>query len=275
MSNNRTRLDRGRKSDGADYEQYIETMANGKVYFDNLGAARGSNRYETFVPFNKLTLTSAPTTVAQMYTNNSHFIHTGTATLPTMALSAQGGMNYKSQVTTPADGDTVLVTPVAAATQMYAKLHADSNWRFEAQVSINVTTFMFASFGLNENITDADPTGTAGEGAMFLFDPTREVTTGLTAAQHANWILCHKVDGTDTFTATDIAVNAGQDYELSIVIGPDLKAKFYIDGTLAGTGPALTSGDTVACFCGIELTATPTGQADMDIRYIGLSRNLG
>jgi hypothetical protein len=192
-----------------------------------------------------------------------------------IARSATGGVNLKSQATTPADGDNIIGVAVST-TAFNAPITAASLIWFATQVSIGATGFAtcFASFGLNENLTDVDPTGTAGEGAMFLYDPTVEVTTGLATAAHANWILCHKVNGTDTFTATDIPVVAGQLYDLDIKIGSDLKAKFYIDGNYVGQGPALTSGDTVGVFTGAELTATPDGQVDYDCKSIMLARTV-
>lgn len=199
---------------------------------------------------------------------------TGTGT-EVIARSTTGGVNLKTQATTPADGDNVFAAAVST-TAFNAPISSVSALHFATQIKIGATAFatMFASFGLNENLTDVDPTGTAGDGAMFLYDPTEEVTTGLTTAQHLNWILCHKVDGTDTFTATDIPVVAGQLYDLDIVLGSDLKADFYIDGNRVGEGPALTSGDTLAVFVGAELTATPDGQADFDCKSIMLARTV-
>ncbi len=265
---------RAKDSAGGDFEKFADCPAPGRMFIDNRGMPRGMPWYNWFVPFNKLTLASAATTVAQMYTNLIEFIHSGTGT-EVVALSDDGGVNYKTQVTVPADQDNVLITPVATATQMYAKLTASAKWRLAMQVSINTIVTVMASFGFDENITAVDPTGTAGEGARFLFDPTKAVTTGLTTAQHLNWILAHKVNGADTFTATTVPVAAGQDFELVIEIGPDLKAKYYIDGTYVGIGPALTSGDTVAAFFGIKCVGTPDGQQDMDIRYVNLARAMG
>jgi len=192
--------------------------------------------------------------------------------------STLGGVNLKTQASTPADGDTVYYAPTTNS-GLTVPITASSRPTFTTQVRIGSTalTTLFASFGFNENPTDADPTGTAGEGALFLYDnsSTKEVTTGLTTAQHANWILAHKVNSVDTFTATTIPVVAGRDYELEIRIGEDLAARFYIDGVLVGTGPALTSGDSVSAFAGCELTATPAGQADIDIRYIQVGRLVG
>jgi hypothetical protein len=226
---------------------------------------------EAFTNFNRLTAVSASVAAA---TTDIELEHIGTGT-EVVSRSTKGGINYKSQATTPADGDNVLVTPAETSTGMYGRISAGSGLRFETAVSINTIATVFASFGLNENLTDADPTGTAGEGALFLFDPTQEVTTGLTNAQHDCWILAHKVNGADTFTATTVKVNAGQIYNLVIELQTDLTCKFYIDGTYVGVGPALTSGDTVGVFLGLELTAAPDGQQDIDVGYVSMARNFG
>ena len=191
--------------------------------------------------------------------------------------SATGGINFQTQATTPADGDNVFYTTVTNS-GLRGPITAANRRTFSTNVALGTTALatMFASFGLNENITDVDPTGTAGEGAMFVYDPTAEFITGATAAQKLCWAIAHKVDGTDTFDFTTVKVIAGQDYNLEIIIGDDLKAKFYIDGVLlTTTSPALTSGDSVSAFVGAELTATPAGQADFDCRFIQVGRQVG
>ena len=149
---------------------------------------------------------------------------------------------------------------------------ATNKVRFAAKVGFANIVSLFGSFGLQENVTDPDPTGTAGEGAQFLFDPGSTITTGLTAGQHANWILAHKVNGADTFTATTIPVEADRDYILEIQVGTDLIASYYIDGVLVGASPALTSGDSVSAFLGVEAA---TGSAkSFDARYVSMTREL-
>lgn len=202
-------------------------------------------------------------------------VHVGTGT-EVITRAAKGGENLQTQATTPADGDNVYYAPVTSS-GLITPIRAGARPSFSTQVSIGSTALatMFASFGLNENPTDVDPTGTVGEGAMFFYDPTAEFVTGFTAAQKLCWGLAHKVDGTDTFTATTIPVVAGVDYALDIFIQEDLTAKFYINGEYVGTGPALTSGDSVSAFVGAELTATPAGQADFDCRFIQVGRLAG
>lgn len=193
-----------------------------------------------------------------------------------IARSTTGGINFKTQASTPADGDNVYFAPVTNS-GLRAPMTAASGITFSTQVAIGSTALatMFASFGLNENPTDVDPTGTAGDGAMFVYDPTAEFITGATTAQKLCWALAHKVNGADTFTFTTIPVIAGVDYALEIKIGDDLIADYYINDVLAGSSPALTSGDSVSAFVGAELTATPAGQADFDCRFIQVGRQVG
>lgn len=222
----------------------------------------GLNRLTSFTDFEFLPAASLA------FGKDPYFIEAGTGT-EVITRATKGGVNLKSQASTPANDDNVYIAGNASGHPFLATAITATNLIvLTTRVAINTITAMFASIGLNENLTDVDPTGTAGEGAMFVFDPTGEFVSG----GSANWHLAHKVDGTDTFTDTGIPVVASQGYELRIEIGTDRKAKFYIDGAYVGTGPALTASDSVGVFAGLELTATPGGQKDMDIRYIALSR---
>ncbi len=265
---NRTLLISGAGITGDDQRQEVQVPLHGKIIVDNQGKLQGVSQQECFTPFNLLPAAAAAATA------DPFFLVSGTGT-EVIARASYGGVNLKSQSTSPADGDNVLLFPAASGTGGYSPMRAGTQPRFETRVSINKITAMFASFGFNENVTDADPTGTAGDGAMFVFDPTGEFTSTLTSGQRANWAIAQKVDGTDVFTATSVPVVAGIDYELVIAIGEDLKPKFYINGVLVATGTALTSGDTVGGMVGLELTATPGEQKDVDVRYLRVTRLIG
>lgn len=193
----------------------------------------------------------------------------------TSAISARatgGGVTLTTKSSTPASGDQAYLTPVANTYAIHP-IGVLTKPRLMGTVSLPAITALVATFGFCENATDPDPTGTAGEGAMFLFDPGETVTTpGLTTAQHANWILAHKVNGVDTFTATTIPVTAGTSYRLRIEQQDDLTCKFYIDDVLVGTGPALTSGDSVKTFFGVETKAS--AQKSATLKYF-VSDRLG
>lgn len=264
----RTTLDRGKDISGADFERPFSVPLVGTQHVNSSGRAVGISRYEVLSLFDKGLATTITVDA------DRHWIIDGTGTeLQTQA--TKGGINLKSQVSTPADGDTVFITPDIGSILALLPIRPASTLRFDTIVALNTITALFASVGFNENNTDVDPTGTAGDGAMFVVDPTGEFTSTLTAAERANWALAHKVNGADTFAATSVPVLAGVDYELVVQIGTDLKPKYYINGELVGTGPVLTSGDTLAGFLGLELTATPGGQKDMDVRFVSISRGLG
>lgn len=191
----------------------------------------------------------------------------------TSAISARGaggGVTLTTKSSSPTTGDQSYLTPVASTYGIHA-VTAQTLPRWFGTVTIPTITTLVVAAGFCENATDPDPTGTAGEGAMFLFDPGDTVTTaGVTTEQHANWILAHKVNGVDTFTATSIPVVAGESYRLKIIIGIDLTAKFYINDVLVGTGPALTSGDSVKAFVGVETKAS--AQRSVTLGYLVTDR---
>ncbi len=196
---------------------------------------------------------------------------TGTGT-EVIARAATGGVNIKTQASTPAISDDAMVAGVAT-TGFVALINAKTKNVFRGRMSVTTITTVIASIGLNENPTTADPTGTAGEGAMFVFDPGLVITTGLASGAEANWILAHKVNGADTFTDTGVLVVAGLDYDFRIEIGADLKALYYINGVLVGTGPALTDGDSMSVHAAVQTKAA--AQRDINVRFLSLSRQIG
>ncbi len=241
---------------------------DGRLAFDGSGNPVALPVLTYFTNFAYLPSTSVSGPTVDLLTTES-----GTGT-EVIARSTGGGANLKTQASTPADGDNFLLIGAANSGMAAGRISANSQLRWATRLKINTITAMFLSAGLNENLTDADPTGTAGEGAQFVFDPSGEFASAV-ANYTTNWLLAHKVDGADTYTDTGIPVIAGAYYDLRIEIGTDLKAKFYLNGTLVGTGPALTSGDTVGSFIGFELTATPGEQKDIDVCFLQLSREIG
>ena len=204
-------------------------------------------------------------------------VGTGTEVI---ARSNKGGASVTTQSSTPTIGDNALLFGVSGSA-MRAVIVASAGILFRAVVGFNtdVSTGWFGSFGLDENLTDADPSGTAGDGAMFCFVPdgaaALTVATGLTAANHLCWICHTKVDGADAYQATAVPVQLNRDYLLEIQLGDDLKPKFYIDGVLVATGAtALTSGDTVGAKLGIE-NVEDSAQNSFECRMVQVARNIG
>jgi len=211
------------------------------------------------------------------------FITSGTGT-EVVARDTRGRANFKTQASTPADNDNLLLVPGNTTNILNQPVSASYLWRAVAVISLGTITAEFFSIGFNENITDADPTGTAGDGAMFFFIPNAVVTTELTnntdfdaasisAANRANWILAHKVAGTDTFTATSVPVAANTEVLLGWQIGTDRKITYTINGARVGQSPALTNAAALRFMAGIELTGTPGGQKDFSVRGIQIFRS--
>jgi hypothetical protein len=265
-------LVRTRGLKGEDSLYTLDTPPNTVVAFDSNGTPYAQrNRGLVQEDFRLPPSTSVAVGTSLLFTESG----TGTEVI---GRATKGGANLKSQASTPADNDNVLLVPVAGSGVIHP-INVTSRIIFEARVAINTITYMFAAIGLSELFTDVDPTGTAGEGAMFVFDPTAEFATGVNSAMTGsvlgNWLLAHKVNGADTIADSGIPVVAGRDYVLKIEVDADLKANFYIDGVFVGKGPALTSGDSIGAFAGLELAATPGEQKDVDIRYIEVSRAIG
>lgn len=200
-------------------------------------------------------------------------ISLGTST-EVIARSAKGGVNVKTQASSPADNDNAMLIPVSGSAQI-VPITAVSRIRFSTRVVLTQITKLVFGAGLDENFTSPIPNATAGDGCAFYFDPDAEVDTGLTDAT-ANWILTEKVNGTDTFLDSGVPVQAGKGYDLAIEIGEDLKPVYFIDGVQVGIGAsALTSGDSVGPVIGVQANGTPDAQSDFDVRYVMVERQIG
>lgn len=140
-------------------------------------------------------------------------------------------------------------------------------WR--ARVNLASVAAMFATAGISEtNTAIAINPGGSVDAAQFLADPTNSLTatTGATAAQALNWILCTSVNGTSAYLFTSIPIVALQDVELSIVVNADLTVTYNINHASVGTSVAsITANSIVKSVIGVETLATAT--AAMDVRY--------
>lgn len=246
---------------GADQRQNATVPIPGTIRVDSQGQIVGLPLVGITTTFELL-----PATAVAAGTD-SFFLLTGTSAVAA-AQAATGGVQLVSNTTNATCLAGVLTSGMSAT------IRAASEIEFYTRLNLAAVTAVVASAGLQETTTanSTDPTATAGEGALFLFDPTVTVSTGLTTAQHLNWILAHKVNGADTFTATTIPVAAGVDYELRVKIQPNLTAFYYINGVYVGVGPTLTSGDIVRGFAGAKGTAAAQ---TLTIRYASLHRNIG
>lgn len=195
----------------------------------------------------------------------------GTAT-EVIARSTKGGVNVKTQASSPADNDNAMLIGIAN-TASQVPLTAAAKPKFGTRVSLTQIAELAFGAGLDENITSPIGSATAGDGAQFLFDPTNEQATGV-ANYATNFILAQKVAGADTYIDSGVAVIAGQFYDLAIEYGADLKPRYYINGVLVGTGVAGTSGGNVHPVIGVQVAGTGA-QKDFDCQYVSVERSLG
>lgn len=252
------------KGDKADHDRNYEVpitgqgqifyLADGSPVFINSGS--GFSTFELLPNLTSLAAGKDPQSV---------MIGTGTEVV---TRSAKGGINIKSQATSPADNDNVILVGVAASPS-FTTITAAAPPRFRTRVNLARITLLVFGAGLDENITSPVSSATAGDGASFQFDPLSEVS--MVAGQTTNWVLAQKVAGVDTYIDSGVAVLAGVDYDLDIRWNSDRKPLYYINGALVGTGVANTADAAVGLNIGGQMNGTPGGlRVDADIRYFAI-----
>lgn len=250
---------------GNDRKFLLDTRSSGKIVFGLDGSPRFQSSGGAYTTFQNLPA------AALAAGKDDLLITLGTGTEVIARSATSGGVNVKTQVTSPADNDNALLIPVAA-NGMFAPLSAAAQPRFRCGVKLTQITELQFGAGLDENITSPIGSATAGDGAQFIFDPTNELTLGAAA----NWIAAMKVAGADTYVNTAIPVVAGRYYELEVVYGADRIPKFYIDGVLVATGAAAgTANAQIGAVIGVQISGTPSGQKDFDCVFVEVQRNIG
>lgn len=254
--------------EGQENWQTFNTPAYSRVMFDRAGNPRCAPFHSVLDVFDLLPAAAAAAGA------DAYMLSLGTGA-EVIARSSKGGINVKTKASTPADNDNAMIIPVANCANI-VPITAKSRPRFSTRISLTAITEIVASAGMDENITSPIPSGTAGDGAAFYFDPAGENSTGLDSDTLPNWILTQKVAGADTYIDSGVPVEAGRDYHLEIVWGEDLKPSYYIDGALVGTGVANTASASVSPLVGLQLNASsPSGQRDMDVRFVMVERFIG
>jgi len=201
---------------------------------------------------------------------NQLLVSLGTST-EVIARSATGGVNVKSQASTPADDDNAMLIPVAG-NAMFAPITAVARPRFRTLVKLTQINQLQFGAGLDENITTPIGSATTGDGAQFIFDPENELTLGAAT----KWIAAQKIAGADTYVNTGVTVVAGKYYELEIALGADKIPLYYINGALVATGAAaLTGTSPIGAVIGLQCSGTPDTQKDFDCVYVAVERFIG
>ena len=203
----------------------------------------------------------------------------------------RGGCRITTKSSSPANDDAVQLAGVADTNLGKADAAANGTFRidtlgkmvFRAIVSLPSIASLFAGVGLDENITDVDPSGTAGDGVRFVAAPDNPATelSNFSATNfpstslYNNWMVTQKVAGADVWYPTNVPLVADRNYDLRIEIGADKKPLFFIDNNLvvpSSVWTAMTTDSQMAAMLGVEVTATTPAQKSMDIRYVGASR---
>lgn len=267
-----------RDVNGGDILESIQVKYGGRTLFDPFGNAFNVPANTTIDNFELIPAT------ALAAGKNPFFLIAGTGT-EAIARATKGGINIQSQPTTPATGDNVFLAAVAE-TGMAGLMNAKSLLRCSGVFGFPVDpTATFGFVGLEQNASDADPSGTAGDGACICWatgPSAMTVATGLSQAVHDNNFILHwKVAGADVFRDTGVRRVTGLDYHFAVEIDDQRKARFWIDSKpivdAAGAvivSDALTDATTLRTFAGLELTAGGTVR-QMDLRYLMLERTVG
>lgn len=193
-----------------------------------------------------------------------------------IARATKGGINVKTQSTSPATADDAMITTVANDGSI-VPLRAAAQGLFACRVNLTQVTLQLFFAGFNQTFTAVDPTASAGEGIGFVFDPTNALTSGV-ATYATNWLAYQKVNGVDVYSDTGVPVLAGIDVDLRCQYGSDLTPSYYINGNqvAVGFGSAATADATVAPLVGVKIVdvGTPV-QHDFDLRYLTSERQIG
>jgi hypothetical protein len=254
----------GRRGEGDAFRDKITLQPYSEITVDGLGMGKGRRFIGALENFELLPAASVAAGTAKL-------VNTVGVGTEVVARAASGGVRLTTQATTPADNDDAMVVGVAT-TGHDVLVNANTKVHFHAAVSLPQITACLAAAGLAEVINSIQPGDETGDAAFFMFDPGEDVTTGLTTAQHANWILVQVIAGTATYTETSIQVNVDQQYDLRIEYDKDRKPTFIIDGETQSTLSAQTDAQSLHSKVGVETTAA--AQKSIDVGFIDVSRAL-
>lgn len=207
--------------------------------------------------------------------NDAFLLMFGTGTV-IVARATKGGINLKTKSSSPAQNDIAALKPVTSST-MIVPISVAAQPIFRTRVNPTQIVGLLIGAGLDQNVTDPDPTNTTGDGASFLFDPSSAAAHPQTGLNAANWILVQKVAGTYYYYDSGVPVVAGVDYTLVIQWDTSGTPSWYINGQFVGTAAqANTLTTTVNSLLGIKITSAGSpAQSDMDVRYVIAGRYVG
>lgn len=190
-----------------------------------------SNIHDGYALFNPLNLLIKMTQAAGTDVDFD-LLGTGTVPDPTFALGV--GQVIATRTASAADNDEALYFPLATSgwnVSMAPSTSVINYWETIVRTPSSLATTMIWA-GLK--LTGTGVVATDDDQAYFLYDPDISTTT---------WRCVSSVNGTDTTASSGVTIAASTTYRLGIVIGTDLKARFYINGTLVLTAGTAFDGN--------------------------------
>jgi hypothetical protein len=205
----------------------------------------------------------------RLYTGaNKQFSLVGTNAVTTASvLTAGGGVKF---TTTTASGDQVIASPVAAINSVEVSpfnLGALTQNKpiFETVIKTGAAvTLQTIWAGLK--LTNTSVTATDANQAFFRFQDVATLAAGLGQFQCITG-----VSAVNTTQLSGVTVALATHYHLKITVDANRVPRFYINGVLVATGPAMTTAITLKPFVGVQ-TGT-TAAKTLEVRAIRLSKD--
>ncbi len=217
-----------------------------------------------FKYFNNFPLPPAASTAL---TTDTQFLTDGTGT-EVVAMSLRGGVNLKTQATTPATGDYVALVPTTTCLVNKCLGSARSpTWR--ARVCLSQITLQAFSCGMIQTANarlSPDPTVETADGVRFIHDPTNAYSSGKNTA---NWLICTTVNSVETWYDTGMLAVAATDVEFAIRVDDQRIPHYLINGLEVYAGPQLQDAKLFIPQAVVKVidAGTPV-QHDFDIRFV-------
>jgi hypothetical protein len=151
------------------------------------------------------------------------------------------------ETNTTANDQDIIVPHLASAQSAWSNI----KWGTENQVSWECVIRTGASVAsiviwAGLKLTNTSVVATDDDQAFFRF----------AAATDTYWNYIYSIGGTDTATASTVAVATSTTYNLRIEVDSSRKAAFYINDTLVGRSTALTNDVDLIPYIGVQTTTT-------------------
>lgn len=261
----------------------FQDMVDGTI-FVNEGTRAGSNFAHKYV--NRIDLLEqflqAPAIAAdldpaafgtqaliRLYTGaNKQFSVAGTNAVSTAAvLVAGGGVRF---TTTTASADQVIAIPVAAinsveVSQFNLGALSQSKPIFETVIKTG-TAVTLQTIWAGLKLTNTSVSATDANQAFFRFQDVATLAAGLGQFQCVTG-----VSGVNTTQLSGVTVALSTNYHLKITLDANRVPRYYINGVLVATGPAMTTAITLKPYVGVQ-TGT-TAAKTLDVKAIRLAKD--